>query len=150
LVMKGYYQDPQRTAEVIRDGWLHTGDLGHLDENGYLYLTGRLKDLIITGGFNVYPAEVEQVIWAHPAVEDCAVIGAPDDDWGERVTAVVELKPGLSVDGDELKLRCRTALGPVRAPKDVVFVERLPRSVNGKVLKKDVRATFWAEHDRVI
>lgn len=150
LVMKGYYRDPERTAEVIRDGWLHTGDLGHLDQDGYLYLTGRLKDLIITGGFNVYPSEVEQIIWGHPAVEDCAVVGAPDDDWGERVTAVVELKPGLSVAADELKLRCREALGPVRAPKDIVFVDRLPRSVNGKVLKKDVRATFWADHDRAI
>ncbi|WP_328997759.1 AMP-binding protein [Kribbella sp. NBC_00709] len=150
LVMKGYYQDPERTAEVIRDGWLHTGDLGHLDPDGYLYLTGRLKDLIITGGFNVYPSEVEQIIWGHPAVEDCAVVGAPDNDWGERVTAVVELKPGLGVTADELKLRCREALGSVRAPKDVVFVDRLPRSVNGKVLKKDVRATFWAGHDRTI
>ncbi|MFG1626079.1 class I adenylate-forming enzyme family protein [Kribbella sp. NPDC049227] len=150
LVMKGYYRDPERTDEVLRGGWLHTGDLGHLDEAGYLYLTGRLKDLIITGGFNVYPGEVEQVIWSHPAVEDCAVVGAPDDDWGERVTAVVELKPGMSVAADELLLRCREALGPVRAPKDVVFVDQLPRSVNGKVLKKDVRAGFWADRDRTI
>jgi acyl-coenzyme A synthetase/AMP-(fatty) acid ligase len=93
---------------------------------------------------------VEQVIWSHPAVEDCAVVGAPDDDWGERVTAVVELKPGMSVAADELRSRCRAALGPVRAPKDVVFVDRLPRSVNGKVLKKDVRASFWTDRERAI
>jgi acyl-CoA synthetase (AMP-forming)/AMP-acid ligase II len=150
LVMKGYYEDPARTAAVVRGGWLHTGDLGHLDADGYLYLTGRLKDLIITGGFNVYPSEVEQVIWSHPAVEDCAVVGAPDDDWGERVTAVVELKPGMSVTADELRSRCRAALGPVRTPKDVLFVDRLPRSVNGKVLKKDVRASFWTDRERAI
>ena len=150
LVMKGYYKDPDRTAEVIKNGWLHTGDVGHLDERGYLYLTDRTKDVIISGGFNVYPGEVEQVIWAHPAVEDCAVVGAPDDDWGERVTAVVELKPGRQVTADELQHWCRDALGPVRSPKDVVFVDRLPRSVNGKVLKKDVRAGFWADHDRTI
>jgi len=85
LVMKGYYKDPQRTSEAIRDGWLHTGDLGHLDTEGYLYLTDRKNDVIITGGFNVYPGEVEQVIWSHPSVEDCAVVGTPDEDWGERV-----------------------------------------------------------------
>ncbi len=150
LVMKGYYRDPDRTAEVLKDGWLHTGDVGHLDEHGYLHLTDRKKDLIISGGFNVYPSEVEQVIWAHPAVADCAVIGAPDDDWGERVTAVVELKPGQTATADELKHRCREALGPIRSPKEVVFVDLLPRSVNGKVLKKDVRAGFWADRDRAI
>lgn len=100
LLMKGYYKDPQRTAETIRDGWLHTGDMGHLDDHGYLHLTDRRKDLIISGGFNVYPNEVEQVIWSHPAVQDCAVVGAPDDDWGERVTAeageVIEVVGGSS------------------------------------------------------
>lgn len=150
LLMKGYYKDPERTAEAIRDGWLHTGDLGHVDHEGYLQLTDRKKDMIISGGFNVYPGEVEQVIWAHPAVEDCAVVGAPDEDWGERVTAVVELKPGAVVSADEVQRRCREALGPVRTPKDVVFVDRLPRSVNGKVLKKDVRAMFWADYGRTI
>ncbi|KRF19419.1 long-chain fatty acid--CoA ligase [Nocardioides sp. Soil797] len=150
LLMKGYYKDPERTAEAIRDGWLHTGDLGHLDDHGYLRLTDRAKDMIITGGFNVYPGEVEQVIWGHPSVEDCAVIGAPDTDWGERVTAVVELKPGAAVSEEEVQRLCRDALGPVRTPKAVVFVDRLPRSVNGKVLKKDVRASFWADHTRTI
>ena len=150
LLMKGYYKDPERTAETIKNGWLHTGDLGYLDAEGYLHLTDRKKDMIITGGFNVYPGEVEQVIWSHPAVEDCAVVGAPDADWGERVTAVVELKPGQSATAEELITRCREALGGVRTPKEVVFVERLPRSVNGKVLKKDVRARFWAGSGRTI
>ncbi|TFI44840.1 long-chain fatty acid--CoA ligase [Rhodococcus sp. 1R11] len=150
LVMKGYYKDPTKTAEAIKDGWLHTGDMGHLDDAGYLHLTDRKKDLIITGGFNVYPNEVEQVIWTHPSVEDCAVVGAPDDDWGERVTAVVELKPNHTADAEELIALCRQNLGGVRTPKQVIFVDSLPRSVNGKVLKKEVRAQFWANSGRTI
>ena len=150
LLMKGYYKDPDRTDETIRDGWLHTGDLGHLDSAGYLHVTDRTKDMIITGGFNVYPTEVEQVIWSHPAVEDCAVVGAPDEDWGERVTAVVETKPDRSVTAEELITLCRERLGGVRTPKEVVFVDQLPRSVNGKVLKKDIRARFWATAGRAI
>ncbi|MCF7552272.1 AMP-binding protein [Pseudonocardia sp. WMMC193] len=144
LLMKGYYKDPVRTAETIVDGWLHTGDLGTMDEHGYLHLTDRSRDLIISGGFNVYPGEVEQVLWSHPAVRDCAVVGAPHEDWGEAVTAVVELNDGAEVDEAELVALCRTRLGPVRTPKQVFFVDRLPRSANGKVLKKDVRAGFWA------
>ncbi|MEU8124190.1 AMP-binding protein [Spirillospora sp. NPDC049024] len=144
LVMKGYYKDPERTAETIVDGWLHTGDLGHRDAEGYLHITDRKKDLIISGGFNVHPSEVEQVIWSHPAVRDCAVVGSPDPDWGEAVTAVVELKAGHEVGEAELIARCRERLGPVRTPKKVVFMERLPRSGNGKVLKREIREGFWA------
>ncbi|OZC59729.1 long-chain fatty acid--CoA ligase [Rhodococcus sp. 06-621-2] len=150
LVMKGYYKDPERSAETVRGGWLHTGDMGHLDTEGYLHITDRKKDLIITGGFNVYPNEVEQVIWSHPAVQDCAVVGAPDNDWGERVTAVVELNPDHQVDAEELIALCREKLGGVRTPKQLVFVDSLPRSVNGKVLKKDIRASFWADAGRTI
>ena len=94
IVMKGYYKQPEKTAEAIINGWLHTGDVGHIDSEGFLHITDRKRDMIITGGFNVYPSELEQVIWSHPAVLDCAVIGVPDDDWGEAVKAVVELKPG--------------------------------------------------------
>lgn len=139
LVMKGYYKDPEKTAEAIVGGWLRTGDLGHLDGAGYLHITDRSKDLIITGGFNVYPSEVEQVIWTHPAVMDCAVIGVPDADWGERVIAVVETNPGKTVTEDELRVLCREKLGAVRTPKCIVFAA-LPRSANGKVLKKEVRS----------
>ncbi|GHF66861.1 acyl-CoA synthetase (AMP-forming)/AMP-acid ligase II [Amycolatopsis bartoniae] len=146
LLMKGYYKDPERTAETIVDGWLHTGDLGLLDEQGFLRLTDRRRDLIISGGFNVYPGEVEQVLWGHPAVRDCAVVGAPHEDWGEMVTAVVELNNGMTVDEAELIALCRAQLGPVRTPKQVFFVDHLPRSANGKVLKKDVPAAFWANH----
>lgn len=150
LLMKGYYKAPEKTAETIIDGWLHTGDIGHLDADGFLHITDRKKDMIITGGFNVYPSEVEQVLWSHPAVQDCAVIGVPDAKWGEAVKAVVELKPGHTVEADELIAQCKSRLGSVQAPKSIDFVASLPRSPNGKVLKKDIRAPYWAGAERVI
>jgi acyl-CoA synthetase (AMP-forming)/AMP-acid ligase II len=143
LVMKGYYGDPAATAEALRDGWLHTGDVGHLDENGYLFITDRAKDVVISGGLNVYPSEVEQVLWSHPAVQDCAVVGAPHPDWGEELVAVVELNDGMSVPPEELIALCKQQLGTYKAPKRIEFVEELPRSVNGKVLRREVRQTFW-------
>jgi acyl-CoA synthetase (AMP-forming)/AMP-acid ligase II len=150
LVMKGYYRAPEKTAETIVNGWLHTGDIGHLDAEGYLHITDRKKDMIISGGFNVYPSEVEQVIWAHPAVQDCAVIGVPDDEWGEAVKAVVELKAGQGVTAAALIALCKEKLGGVKAPKSVDFLESLPRSPVGKVLKKDLRQPYWAAHQRRI
>ncbi|MDA8486265.1 AMP-binding protein [Pseudomonas resinovorans] len=150
LLMKGYYKAPDKTAETIVDGWLHTGDIGHLDANGYLHITDRKKDMIISGGFNVYPSEVEQVIWSHPAVQDCAVIGVPDEQWGEAVKAVVELNAGQEVDTQELIALCKARLGSVKAPKSVEFVEALPRSPAGKVLKKDLRARYWSASARKI
>lgn len=150
LVMKGYYKAPEKTAETIIDGWLHTGDIGHLDANGYLHITDRKKDMIISGGFNVYPSEVEQVLWAHPAVQDCAVIGVPDATWGESVKAVVELSSGQSVSAEELISLCKARLGSVKAPKSVDFIDALPRSPVGKVLKKDLRAHYWQSVDRQI
>ncbi|MFK0154747.1 AMP-binding protein [Streptomyces sp. NPDC090493] len=150
LVMKGYYKAPDKTAETIVDGWLHTGDIGYLDTEGFLHITDRKKDMIISGGFNVYPSEVEQVIWTHPAVQDCAVIGAPHEEWGEAVTAVVELNQGAQVTAEDLIAYCRPRLGGIRTPKQVVFTEKLPRSANGKVLKKDVREPFWRRRERQI
>ncbi|KRE81690.1 class I adenylate-forming enzyme family protein [Arthrobacter sp. Soil763] len=143
LVMKGYYKNPAQTAQALQDGWLHTGDIGFFDQEGYLHLTDRRRDLIISGGFNVYPSEVEQVIWGHPAVRDCAVVGSPHPDWGEAVTAVVELNEGCAVTEAEIIALCKQELGSVRAPKTVQLVPALPRSVNGKVLKKNIRETFW-------
>ncbi|MFI9491880.1 MULTISPECIES: class I adenylate-forming enzyme family protein [Streptomyces] len=150
ILMKGYYKEPDKTAESLVDGWLHTGDVGHLDQDGYLFITDRKKDMIISGGMNVFPSEVEQVIWSHPAVQDCAVIGVPHDDWGEAVTAVVELNPGAQVDGSELIALCKDRLGSVRAPKRVDFVDSLPRSGNGKVLKRAVRERYWTAGARQI
>lgn len=150
LIMKGYYKAPEKTAEAIIDGWLHTGDIGHIDAGGYLHITDRKKDMIISGGFNVYPSTVEQVIWSHPAVQDCAVIGVPDPKWGEAVKAVVELNAGAQVSADEIIALCKAQLGSVMAPKSVDFVERLPRSSVGKVLKKDLREAYWRNHSKKI
>lgn len=150
LVMKGYYKAPEKAAETIIDGWLHTGDVGHIDAGGYLHITDRKKDMIISGGFNVYPSEVEQVIWSHPAVQDCAVIGVPHENWGEAVRAVVELNAGQSVGEDELIALCKERLGSVKAPKQVDFVAALPRSPVGKVLKKDLRSRYWQSEQRKI
>jgi acyl-CoA synthetase (AMP-forming)/AMP-acid ligase II len=150
VVMKGYYKQPDKTAETIIDGWLHTGDIGHIDNDGFLHITDRKKDLIISGGFNVYPSEVEQVLWSHPSVLDCAVIGVPHSDWGEAVKAVVELKPGESATEQELIALCKEKLGSVKAPKSVDFSEALPRSPVGKVLKKAIRDPYWEKADRKI
>lgn len=150
LVMKGYYKDPDKTAETIIDGWLHTGDIGHIDDEGCLHITDRKKDMIISGGFNVYPSEVEQVLWSHPAVQDCAVIGVPDEGWGEAVKAVVELNAGQQVSAAALIALCKDKLGSVKTPKSVDFVASLPRSPAGKVLKKDLRQQYWRNVDRKI
>jgi len=150
LVMKGYYKAPERTAETLVNGWLHTGDIGHLDQHGYLHITDRKKDMIISGGFNIYPSEIEQVLWSHPAVQDCAVIGVPDEKWGEAVKAVVELNRGEQVTAEELVALCKERLGSVKAPKGVDFVDALPRSPVGKVLKKDLREKYWKGAQRRI
>jgi acyl-CoA synthetase (AMP-forming)/AMP-acid ligase II len=150
LVMKGYYHDQEQTETTIVDGWLHTGDIGHLDDEGYLHVTDRRKDMIISGGFNIYPSEIEQVIWSHPAVMDCAVIGTPDDDWGEAVAAVVELNPGMAVSAEELRKLCHDRLGGIRTPKRIEIVQALPRSASGKVLKREVRRPYWSGLDRAI
>jgi acyl-CoA synthetase (AMP-forming)/AMP-acid ligase II len=140
LVMAGYYRDPDATAAASAHGWHHTGDIGYLDESGYLYIVDRAKDMVITGGFNVYSAEVEQALMAHDAVRDCAVIGLPDDKWGERVCAVVQLQPGDLVDGEELMAFVKKRLGSVKAPKQVEIWPDLPRSAVGKVLKTEIRS----------
>lgn len=150
IVMNGYYKMPEKTAETIIDGWLHTGDVGHIDDEGYLHITDRKRDMIISGGFNVFPSEVEQVLWTHPAVLDCAVIGVPHPEWGETVKAVVELKKGVEVNDDELIALCKEKLGSVKSPKSVDFVDVLPRSPVGKVLKKDIREPYWRNANRTI
>ena len=140
LVTPGYYKNQAATAEASRHGWHHTGDVGYLDEDNYLYIVDRLKDMIITGGFNVYSAEVEQALLAHPAVLDCAVVGLPDDKWGERVTAVLQLRPGYEVTPDEIRAFVKSRVGSVKSPKQVEIWQDLPRSRVGKVLKTDVKS----------
>jgi acyl-CoA synthetase (AMP-forming)/AMP-acid ligase II len=146
----GYEANPQATEAAFRNGWFYTGDIGSMDEQGYVHLLDRSKDIIISGGFNVYPGEVEQVLWTHPAIQDCAVIGIPDDKWGEAVTAVVELKPGASVAETELIALCKSELGSIRTPKSVAIWDALPRSIVGKVLKKDIREHYWKASGRRI
>jgi acyl-CoA synthetase (AMP-forming)/AMP-acid ligase II len=142
LVMPGYYKNPEATAEVSAYGWHHTGDIGYLDDDNFLYIVDRAKDMIITGGFNVYSVEVEQALLAHEAVLDCAVIGLPDEKWGERVTAVVQLRDGRSASPAELTAFVKSRIGSVKAPKQVETWPDLPRSKVGKVLKKEIRASF--------
>jgi fatty-acyl-CoA synthase len=140
LVMAGYYKNPSATAEATRFGWHHTGDVGYLDADNYLYIVDRAKDMIITGGFNVYSAEVEQVLMQHPAIRDCAVVGLPDDKWGERITAVLQVQPGQSIEADEITRFVKARIGSVKAPKQIEIWPDLPRSKVGKVLKNEIKA----------
>ena len=137
LVMAGYYKNREATEAASAGGWHHTGDIGYLDADGYLFIVDRLKDMIITGGFNVYSAEVEQALMQHPAVRDCAVVGLPDDKWGERVTAVIE--PSADIEADELIAFVKARIGSVKAPKQIELWPELPRSRVGKILKGDVK-----------
>jgi acyl-CoA synthetase (AMP-forming)/AMP-acid ligase II len=143
--MNGYYKNPAATAEATVNGWHRTGDIGYLDADNFLFIVDRAKDMIITGGFNVYSAEVEQALLSHPAVQDGAVFGLPDDKWGERVCAVVQLRVGQSADPAEIIAHVKAGIGSVKAPKDLEIWDDLPRSKVGKVLKKDIRAQKLAE-----
>ena len=149
-VMKGYWNAPELTAETIFDGWLHTRDMGRFDDDGYLYLVDRKSDMIITGGFNVYPTEVENVLYQHPAVYEAAVVSVPDPKWGESIKAVVVLKPGAAVTGEELIDFCRNAMAPFKAPKSVDFLDELPKSAVGKILRRVIREPYWRGMDRRI
>lgn len=148
--MRGYLGNEQATADCSQFGWHHTSDIGYRDRDGFYYIVDRKRDLIISGGFNVYPSEVEQVIWSHPAVQDCAVIGVPDDRWGEAVKAVIQLKPGQQVDAEEIVTICKARVGSIKAPKTVEFWPDLPRSAVGKVLKREIRDRFWSAQSRKI
>jgi acyl-CoA synthetase (AMP-forming)/AMP-acid ligase II len=148
FVMKGYWKRPEATAEAIRDGWFHSGDAGYFDADGYLYIHDRVKDMIVSGGENVYPAEVESALFTHEAVADAAVIGVPDDKWGEAVKAVVVLKPGASVDAQALIESCRGRIAGYKIPRSIDFVEALPRNPTGKILKRELRERYWKGRER--
>jgi acyl-CoA synthetase (AMP-forming)/AMP-acid ligase II len=146
--MLEYLDDPEASREAQAFGWHHTGDIGFRDADGYVFITDRIRDMIVSGGFNLFPFEIEQVLFAHPAVQDCAVIGVPDAKWGEAVKACVQLKAGASVSEEELIRVCKDALGSMKAPKSVDFIDQLPRSPVGKVLKRELRAPYWEGQDR--
>ncbi len=139
-LMKGYYRNPDATAEAFRGGWFHTGDLAYADEDGYLFVVDRKKDMLIRGGYNVYPREIEEVLFAHPAVAEAAVIGRPDARLGEEVVAVLVLKPGAQADPDDIIAYCRERLAAYKYPREVIIVADLPKGPTGKILKRELRA----------
>jgi len=148
-LMLGYWNQPELTAEALRGGWMHTGDGGRMDELGLVYVVDRLKDMIVTGGENVYSGEVESALAKHPAVAQCAVIGVPDPRWGERVHAVIVPRPGALIAADEVLTHCRGLIAGYKCPKTVELrTEPLPLSAAGKVLKHVLRAPYWQGRDR--
>jgi acyl-CoA synthetase (AMP-forming)/AMP-acid ligase II len=147
-IMQGYYQDPELTAETIRDGWIHSSDMAKVDDEGYIYIVDRKKDMIISGGFNVYPSEVENVLYTHPAVFEACVLAVPDEKWGEAIKAVVVLKPGAEVTAEELIAHCEQSLSSFKKPRSVDFVPELPKNPNGKIAKRLIKDFYWAGKER--
>ncbi|MFH1112640.1 MAG: long-chain-fatty-acid--CoA ligase [Pseudomonadota bacterium] len=141
-LMSEYWKRPEETLATIVDGWLHTGDMGYYDENGFIYIVDRKKDMIISGGENIYPREVEEILYRHPAVSEAAVIGLPDETWVERVHAVIALKEGWKVEPEEIVALCKEHLARYKAPRSVEFVESLPKNPQGKILKKELREKY--------
>lgn len=150
LVMKGYWRNPEATADTIKNGWLHTGDMGYLDDGGYLFIMDRSKDMIISGGENIYPREIEEVLIKHPAVREVAVIGVPDTKWGEAIKAVVSLNAGESASEEALIHFCRDHIASYKKPKTVDFVNDLPKNNYGKILKRELREKYWQGKDRKV
>jgi long-chain acyl-CoA synthetase len=148
LVMKGYWKDPEATAQTLKNGWLHTGDMGYLDDRGYLYLMDRSKDMIISGGENIYPREIEEIIIQHPAVAEVAIIGVPDREWGEAVKAIVALSPGREVSEAELLEYCQQHIASYKKPKSVDVVAELPKNNFGKIVKNELRERYWHGRER--
>ena len=147
-LMTGYWNQPEATAEAMRGGWMHTGDAGYLDEEGFLYLRDRMKDMIVSGGENIYPREVEVVLFEHSDIIDAAVIGVPDEQWGETVKAVVVLRDGAATDQEQIIDFCRDKLGGYKRPRSIDFVDALPRNPSGKVLKRQLREPYWKGQTR--
>jgi len=149
-VMKGYWKKPEATAETLRGGWLHTRDMGYMDEDGYIYLVDRKDDMIVSGGFNIYPKEVEDVLYSHPAVLEAAVFGVPDEKWGEAVKAAVSLRQGMSATEEEIIEHCKKHLASYKKPKSVDFMKDLPKSLYGKILRRNLKEPYWQGRERMI
>lgn len=150
-VMKGYWKMPEATAEaIVEGGWFRSGDAGYLDKDGYCYIYDRVKDMIVSGGENIYPAEVENALMAHPAIADVAVIGVPDEKWGEVPMAIVVRKKDVAITEKEIIDFAKTRLASFKCPKSVMWAEALPRNPSGKILKKDLRAPYWEGRTRLV
>lgn len=148
--MREYWKDPEATARAFVDGWIRTSDVGRMDEDGYLYLVDRKQEMIISGGFNIYPREVEQAIESHPAVLEVCVVGVPDDEWGEAVKAVAVLKEGAQATEAEIIEHCRLRLGKYKKPRSVEFAAQLPKNATGKLLRRVLRERYWEGRQRKI
>ena len=146
--MKGYWNRQDDTAKTLKGGWLHTGDAGYLDESGYLYIHDRIKDMIVSGGENIYPAEIESVLFGHPDIADIAVIGVPDERWGEAVKALVVPMQHAVADADGILRYARERLAGYKIPKSIEFLSEMPRNPSGKVLKRKLREQYWQGHNR--
>jgi len=145
--MQGYWHLPEASAQVVQNGWFHTGDVGYVDEDGYLFVRDRVKDMIVSGGENIYPAEIENLLHSHPDIVDVAVIGIPDARWGESVKAIVVCRPGASTNAEELIAFVRPHIAAYKVPRSVEFVATLPRNASGKILKRELRQLYWANRD---
>jgi acyl-CoA synthetase (AMP-forming)/AMP-acid ligase II len=148
--MIGYWKDPALTAEIMKDNWIHTGDMAYADENGYIYIVDRKSDMIISGGFNIFPAEVEKILNQHEAVTESAVIGIPDDKWGEAIQAFIVLKPGSSVTEQEILEFSKTRITGYKNPKHIIFVKNLPKDNHGKIQRRSLKERYWAGQDRMV
>jgi len=149
-MMKGYWKLPKETAEIMKGGWLHTGDMGIMDEDGYIYIVDRKKDMIISGGENIYSREVEEVLYTHPAVQEAAVVGVPDEKWGESVKAVIVLRKGMTATEDEMIDFCKERLASYKKPKSVEFWDSLPMTGSGKIMKNEIRDRYWKGYEKKV
>jgi long-chain acyl-CoA synthetase len=141
-VLKGYFRNEEGTAGAFTGGWFHSGDMARRDEEGFFYIVDRKKDMIVTGGENVYSREVEEVLYTHPAISEVAVIGLPDPTWGENITAVVVLRPGATASEADIVAVCRDRLAGFKKPKNVFFADEIPKTVSGKILKRELRERY--------
>jgi acyl-CoA synthetase (AMP-forming)/AMP-acid ligase II len=150
MVMKSYWRRTEATADAIKDGWMHTGDAAYRDADGYIFIYDRVNDMIVSGGENIYPAEVENAIFGHPDVADVAVIGVPDDKWGETVKAIVIVKPGASQNADGIIAWARERVAGYKVPKSVDVVTAIPRNASGKILRRELRKPYWEGRERMV
>ena len=150
FVMKGYWKRPEATENAIRDGWFHSGDVGYFDSDGYLYIHDRLKDMIVSGGENVYPAEVENALFDYLDIIDLAVIGVPSKKWGEAVKAIIVLRPGADFNEKDFIAYAKTKIAGYKCPKSVDIVNALPRNASGKVLRRQLREPYWRDSERQV